>query len=106
MGSAPYFSRAVLPRVFVGVRCCGFRIYFIDLPISDQSLSRMLGSRSGLSIPVVVLGDNSVCSLLVQMEVACIPDSEGTPLLLPEQVNNYGPMAEVGELIFQDLNQL
>jgi len=70
-----------------------------------EPLSRILGSRVGLSIPVVVLGDSTTCHLLAQMEVAS-PDSP-TPLLhSAEIVENYGPPADSKTLTFQDLNQL
>ena len=71
-----------------------------------EPLSRILGNKQGLSIPVVVLGDSTTCHLLAHMEGAVPPDSEQTPLLSPEQVNNYGPRAEAGTLTFRDLNQL
>jgi hypothetical protein len=71
-----------------------------------EPLSRILGNRSGLSIPVIVLGASTLCHLLAQMEVAVTSDSDQTPLLLPEQVGDYGPQAEAGTLTFQDLNQL
>jgi hypothetical protein len=72
----------------------------------STGMTRVLGNKQGLSIPVVVLGDSTICHLLVQMEVAGTPDSDRTPLLLPEQVDDYGPPAVTKTLTFQDLNQL
>lgn len=73
-----------------------------------EPLSRILGNRSGLSIPVIVLGDSTLCQLLAQMEVADTPDSDQAPLLFPEpeQVDDYGSPVEAGTLQFRDLNQL
>lgn len=71
-----------------------------------EPLSRILGNKSGLSIPLVVLGDSTICNLLVKLEIA-VPDSDRTPLLLPsEQVDDYGPPAKAGTLTFRALNQL
>jgi hypothetical protein len=53
---------------------------------------------------VVVLGDSTLCNLLVKLEVA-IPDSDRTlHLFPPEQVDTYGPSADSGTLTFRELN--
>ena len=70
-----------------------------------EPLARILGNKEGLSVPVIVLGDSTLCQLLAQLEIACTPEDQ-THLLSAEQVDNYGPPAEAGSLSFRDLNQL
>jgi hypothetical protein len=70
----------------------------------STGITRILGNKQGLSIPVVVLGNSTICQLLVQMEIAGTPDRTSLPE--PEQVDAYGPPAEAGTLTLQDLNQV
>ena len=72
----------------------------------STGITRVLGNKSRLSIPVVVLFPSTICQLLAHMQVAGTADSDQASLLLPEQVNDYGPRAEQGTLTLQDLNHL
>lgn len=73
---------------------------------ASTGMTRALGNKQGLRIPVIALADDTMCQLLAQLGVAGPPDTDQASLPDPKLVDDYGASAASGALTYQDMNQL